>query len=242
MKSGIGYASVKVLLVIAAIFAASLAQLDAAAGTGEATESTAQQDTRPRGLLGLQWVHQRSTNQVRVRALDPGRPAEEVGLAAGDILLAINGEPIRITSDEDALRLFEWLRAGDRVELTVRRGAEVLTLGPVADEMPSDMALRHASDHAEILEVVRQQDAIGWLDRMTSQGAIVLVFEQDAPGSFEIRLEDDSVEVPVSLASLFQKTEFQNVIIDLKPGESAKIRCSQDDSGQFKFEIVEGTS
>jgi S1-C subfamily serine protease len=63
--------------------------------------------------------------EVRIGALVLGvtedSPADDAGIKEGDLILAIDGEPIEADSD-----LGEWLaefEPGDRVELTVRRGS-----------------------------------------------------------------------------------------------------------------------
>jgi serine protease Do len=66
-----------------------------------------------------------SDEGVLVKSVDKGSPAEEAGLESGDILLAVNGRPVRGTYVEDlpALRVaLSELPVDEPVEMTFRRG------------------------------------------------------------------------------------------------------------------------
>jgi hypothetical protein len=63
---------------------------------------------------------------VRVEDVLPGSPAEQAGLRAGDVLLAIDGESL--AGLRDLSRVLKAHEPGDRVRLTVDRDGERLTL------------------------------------------------------------------------------------------------------------------
>ena len=72
-----------------------------------------------------------------VQAVEPGGAAAKAGIAQGDVLLVLNGEPLR--SDRHATRMVMKLRPGDTVTLRVRRKADArdeelrVTLGEYTD-------------------------------------------------------------------------------------------------------------
>jgi S1-C subfamily serine protease len=67
----------------------------------------------------------------------PGSPADNAGLAAGDIVTAINGRQINATQDlDDLLTLFT---PGDRVTLDVLRGGTTLQIGVTLAERPANL-------------------------------------------------------------------------------------------------------
>jgi peroxiredoxin len=76
---------------------------------------------------------------VAIRDVTPDSPAEHAGLAAGDVLLSIDGEAVQ--RPNDVVRLIASRRAGARVALAFRRGdsdrlaAAVLDARPDMDEL-----------------------------------------------------------------------------------------------------------
>jgi len=74
---------------------------------------------------------------VPVRYVYPEGPAAEAGIAPGDVLLALDGEPIQ---DADQLRRqIAEQQPDDSVELEVRRGQETLKLAVVLGRLPEDL-------------------------------------------------------------------------------------------------------
>jgi S1-C subfamily serine protease len=61
-----------------------------------------------------------------VQAVTNGGPADDAGLRAGDLIVAIGGQPVR--DPDDLSGYVSERRPGDRVELTVERGGERRTL------------------------------------------------------------------------------------------------------------------
>lgn len=83
----------------------------------------------PHALIGVQLG--RSSDQVgaRVREVSPGGPAEEAGVRAGDVIVAVNGAGVR--SKDPARRVLELLRGvspGAKVHLRVLRDGKARDL------------------------------------------------------------------------------------------------------------------
>ncbi|NLI21898.1 MAG: PDZ domain-containing protein [Clostridiales bacterium] len=74
--------------------------------------------------------------QPYVDYVEPGMPAVQAGLQAGDVLLAVNGKAIPLGDAGALSAAITALPAGEPVTLTVRRGEETfdLTLTPTYDE------------------------------------------------------------------------------------------------------------
>src|SRR5207244_12277634 len=78
------------------------------------------QDLTPDLAEGMKTSH---TVGAVIARVDPGSPAERAGLHTGDLVVAINGLPVR--SGPQLRNMIGLTRIGDEVELTVdRRGAE----------------------------------------------------------------------------------------------------------------------
>lgn len=73
---------------------------------------------------------------VRVRYVYPEGPADRAGIERGDLLLAMDGEPIEEAGD--LRRRVSLLKPEDEVELEVRRGEETLRLAPQLGRLPED--------------------------------------------------------------------------------------------------------
>ena len=113
------------------------------------------------GWLGFGFVSpsNRCANQpVRaliVRRVAPGGPAEEAGLVAGDVIVAMQGKKIEFRSDAEALEALSHVHAGERLVLDVVRGQRKDTITIRAAEMDDDqLALWNRN-----FEMARQRDA-----------------------------------------------------------------------------------
>lgn len=97
---------------------------------------------RPKGWLGVvtsgyQIVENRDdgTSFVRfleppvVASVDPGSPAERVGVRAGDVLVELAGQRLLHAN----ISFAELLQPGERIVVKLQRGSEILTLTPVVE-------------------------------------------------------------------------------------------------------------
>ena len=76
---------------------------------------------------------------VRVTMAMPGSPAEEAGLAVGDFILRLDGQPIRASRPEHFEvfpAMIRQYRAGSEVALSVLRGGEEMTLSVTLASTP----------------------------------------------------------------------------------------------------------
>lgn len=76
--------------------------------------------------------------RLLVESIAPGSPAEKAGIAKGDELLALDGQPVKETVDV-FFRVGE-KRDGDTAQVTVRRGGEEKTLPLTFFKMPKPKA------------------------------------------------------------------------------------------------------
>ena len=76
--------------------------------------------------------------RLLVESVAPGSPAEKAGIAKGDELLALDGQPVKETVDV-FFRVGE-KRDGDAAQITLRRGGEEKTLDLTFFRMPKPKA------------------------------------------------------------------------------------------------------
>jgi S1-C subfamily serine protease len=75
-----------------------------------------------------------SDTAVYVREVTPDSPAGRAGVRPGDLLAAVNGQPLR--SVDEVHRLLATISPGETVALGICRGAETLDLKAVAEDLP----------------------------------------------------------------------------------------------------------
>jgi S1-C subfamily serine protease len=122
---------------------AARAKLDAAA---KELAGLYQQDTfhvqvqRPGSQVSLgALLMPRGSGGVNVAGVTPDGPAERGGIAAGDVLVAIDGTPLDGAGGPSIVRLFDALAAvapGDTVRIDYLRGGERMTTDVIADAPP----------------------------------------------------------------------------------------------------------
>ena len=91
-------------------------------------------------------------------SLSNGGPAETAGVSPGDELIALDGLRANVSGSDTRVRRY---RPGDKSELTVFRGDELLTLALVWSEAPADTCYLQELVDADAATVERRDD---WLD------------------------------------------------------------------------------
>ncbi len=126
---------------------------------------------QPRGYLGVRYTM--LTPETRqeldfaitvergavILEVQPGTPAQEVGLQAGDVVIGVNGEPVdaeRTLGD----RLYAY-EAGDTVTLTLMRGEETLNLEVTLAQRPSGLQMMPL-DPERMREFMQQHPEMGF--------------------------------------------------------------------------------
>ncbi len=92
----------------------------------------AAQTPLPRRLRSIAGIEQASA--VTVSSIEAGSPADRGGLAAGDIILAIDG--VTVTAADDLVRNLTADKIGQAVRLAILRSGERRTVSLIAEERP----------------------------------------------------------------------------------------------------------
>jgi serine protease Do len=87
------------------------------------------------GSLLARSLSRSSTDGVIVTYIEPGGPAEAGGLQRGDVIVAMDGIPVKGATDANAK--IHSLRVGDRLEVSVERDGQAMRVEIVARESPS---------------------------------------------------------------------------------------------------------
>jgi putative serine protease PepD len=102
--------------------------------TGELHKLEAGQ-TVSHAYLGVGTTQSTGTTGAGVGSVTAGSPAASAGLKAGDIVTAVDGK--QITSSSDLVAAIAARAPGDRIDLTVRRGSNTLTLTATLGTQPT---------------------------------------------------------------------------------------------------------
>ncbi len=70
---------------------------------------------------------------VRVESVSPGGPAEDAGVKPGDIIVAVQARPV--TTGRELVRAMETVKAGDKVELAIKRSGKPVKITVEAREL-----------------------------------------------------------------------------------------------------------
>ncbi len=102
------------------------------------------EDARPDtpGWLGLGYEYHKEAEQpgwLLIRGIAPQGPASKVGLEAGDVVTAIDGQALEFTSDLAVLEYLAKVRPRQTLKLEVRRGVDEILVKLRAEVMPAEM-------------------------------------------------------------------------------------------------------
>ena len=86
------------------------------------------------GWLGIGWVLDAAAGGVKITQLAPTGPAASAGVLLGDVIVAIDGKPVRkLLEAMDAVRT---RRPGDKLTISIQRAAAKVELAVVLGKRP----------------------------------------------------------------------------------------------------------
>lgn len=203
-------------------------------------EARAAREDREGGFGGIGIVADAAEGGLRVRQVTPGGPADMAGLAAGDAITAIDGEPARSASELDRIKG----PVGTSVRLAVRRGE-----GGAAHrfELTLLRAQMESSDHPVFAKMLTGRPGTAYLKisdfdarvlrettaalaRLRAEGMKTLVLDvRYNPGGL--------VEQVGRVASLFLKRG-QTVAYKVEMGLTSPLRRNAEDGRYADLPIV----
>ena len=137
--------------------------------------------------------------EIQVAEVSAGMPAEKAGLLPGDLLLRVNGEPIR-----SRYKLQEVIRAseGKPVEVDFLRGSQrrTLTVQPVYSEAEKRWMIGVAPDHRIIYTQLSLPEALSESVRQNIRGA-TLIYEL-LRGIVAQRMSAKTLDGPIRIAQM----------------------------------------
>ena len=172
---------------------------------------------KPRTMQDLEHFYGLALNTgMLIDNVDPGSPAARAGLHGGDILLAINGQPVDGRFPEQLppiQNLIASLPVGSTVHLDVKRGTQTLAVSVVTERLESRMGEESAFDKwgVSVRKVSRAYARENQLD--SDIGVIVLGVQPGfpaavaglAPGDIITRVNQQPLTTLATLKEIYEK-------------------------------------
>ena len=183
---------------------------------------------------------------VRVESVSPGGPAEEAGVKAGDVIVAIEAKPV--TTGRELVRAMEAIEPGEKVQLGLKRDGKPVKLAVEARELDRVFfAGTPALPGLPAMPVMHEFEGDmhwllgGWSDAelvtLTPDlgryfGADKGVLVARAPGEASFGLEDGDVIVSIGGREPQSGTHAMRILRSYQPGESVELRILRDRRAQ----------
>lgn len=95
----------------------------------------------PRGWIGFRFCHYEPSSEsesgwIEVSEIAPGSPAGAAGMAAGDLIVGLNGHTLPWREAAEVAKFLRSQEPGSSLAFTVRRGVEELELEITVGEPP----------------------------------------------------------------------------------------------------------
>ncbi|HKX99224.1 MAG TPA: PDZ domain-containing protein [Steroidobacteraceae bacterium] len=186
---------------------------------------------------------------VRVESVSPGGPAEEAGVKAGDVIVAIEGKPV--TTGRELVRAMEAIDPGEKVQLGLKRDGKPVKLAVEARELDrvffAGTPALPAVPPLPAMPVMHELEGDmhwllgGWSDAelvtLTPDlgryfGADKGVLVARAPGEASFGLKDGDVIVSIGGREPQSGTHAMRILRSYQPGESVELKILRDRRAQ----------
>jgi serine protease Do len=169
---------------------------------------------------------------VYVKGIDSGTPADRSGLSVGDVMLAIDGQPVDL-ANEVQTRIYS-RDPGDGVELTVVRDGEQQLIRVVLGEREEDRLLVRGQRRIELLGLTvgsidnARAQRLGFTDEIARElrleevrrAVVITAVEPDSPAA-ELGLQVDDVITEIDQTTVLSVDQFVRDLANLEDGTSA---------------------
>jgi serine protease Do len=193
-----------------------------------------------RGSIGVQFQEDLGTNPITLKSLgapygivlelvEPGGPAEKAGLKPGDVITAVNGQPVK--TGNDLVNPIAQAAIGSKVKLAyIRDGAQKETTATVEDRthvFPTTAGRLNGQTeepapvefglHVDSLTKDRAQRA-GM--EASSRGVIVTDVDPASFASDDLQFNPHDIIVEINHEPINSLDDYRNAIAKLKPGQN----------------------
>jgi len=188
---------------------------------------------------------------VRIESVSPGGPAEDAGVKAGDVIVAVEARPV--ATGRELVRAMEAVKPGDKVELALKRDGKPLKIA--VEARPLDNALFIGTPGVPMIQPLPALPALGalphggamhWLledwgdaEFVTLTPALGRYFGAEkgvlvarAPEDADLGLQDGDVILAIGGREPQSGSHAMRILRSYQPGESVELRILRDRRAQ----------
>ncbi len=184
---------------------------------------------------------------VRVESVSPGGPAEDAGVKAGDVIVAVQAKPV--TTGRELVRAMEAVKPGDKVELSLKRDGKPIKVAvearqfnralfigtpgvPAVNPLPALPALAelpHVAGMHWLLEDWGDAEFVTLTPALGRYfGADKGVLVARAPEDEALGLQDGDVILAIGGREPQSGSHAMRILRSYQPGESVELKILRD--------------
>jgi membrane-associated protease RseP (regulator of RpoE activity) len=189
-------------------------------GTG--TITLAEESPEEQGFFGF--VYEATDRGAKVTEVLPGGGADRAGFQPGDVILAVDGQPLAGLDQISMHEILSSFEAGSRVTVELESGGEVRTAEAPLEATPEEYRVA-PEDLARVRRKMAETRAVDQLIRVVERSRLFIV-QKTETGDFRLRPDVEGAPwepvEPVLVKALDQALEAD--VSDLAPGERVEVR------------------
>ena len=176
---------------------------------------------------------------VIVSDVAPDGPADRAGLKRRDIILSLDGQKL-VSSAQLENHIYR-RSAGDKLELRVLRGQDVLTVAPVVRERHDTASLLERLVHPEknliarlgILCIEIDKEAVAMIPGLRRDYGLIVAAKTAGGQSQSIDLQPGDIIDAVNNSPVALLDTFRSTLSGMKPGDPVVLQIERD--GQYQY-------
>ena len=191
---------------------------------------------------------------VRIESVSPGGPAQDAGVKAGDVIVAVQAKPV--ATGRELVRAMEAVKPGDKVELALKRDGKPLKFA--VEARPLDKALFIGTPGMPAMHPLPAMPALPVLGELPHGGAMHWLLEDwgdaefvtltptlgryfgaekgvlvaRAPGGADLGLQDGDVILAIGGREPQSGSHAMRILRSYQPGEAVELRILRDRRAQ----------
>ncbi|MDY0093460.1 MAG: Do family serine endopeptidase [Candidatus Vecturithrix sp.] len=159
-----------------------------------------------------QYFQHQSAEGVLIAQVLPGSSAEKAGLKQGDIIVEINGQPVRDQAEYNTI--IEEYTARDALKFSLVRDGKILTVTVQAETFSTEQAISMAEKDFGFFVEDMSQELIYQYRLRTQQGVVITKVRPDSPAA-KVGLEPGDIIRQVEGAQIETLNDFQDAMMKL---------------------------